>query len=491
MLASKIARGISWMMAGRLLGNAIGLVSTLVVATLLAPSELGIFALATSMVQIMAAMFELQTSLMLIQMRDPTRDDFDTAFTINLIRGSVVSLAVLIAAWPFSLVFGDARLLPLIAVLSLFPLILSFRNPYFELHAKEVSFAPNTLLEVGTKIGTFVGMLGVAIFHPTYWALASGLVLSAITSTTISFVLAKQVPRFSLKAFRRVFSFSMWLGFASLVNQINQQADRLILGAGFTHALLGAYAMASQVVEQLMNALIQPVNWVVYSGFSKLNNDIHRLRASYMLAHAAIISILLPASAGLLLVVGDAFQIFLGSKWAGAIIFAQFAAVNFFIRVFPGPAWPLVMSLGKTRELFFRTALSVGLRLAIQISSLALFGLKGFLIGGVIAEVFSAVITLAMIKHVSQLKMADLVLNGVRPVLACLLMVFGVIFLRTYVLHDFDLIARFAAEIAGGIFIYAMATYLIWRLAGEPEGQEQFALQKLSQTYSKLVSAGT
>ena len=71
MVAKKIARGISVMMAGQLLGYIIGLVSTLVMAALLIPEDFGVFALATSFVTIISAMFDLQTSSVLIQMPDP------------------------------------------------------------------------------------------------------------------------------------------------------------------------------------------------------------------------------------------------------------------------------------------------------------------------------------------------------------------------------------------------------------------------------------
>ncbi|MEZ5947357.1 MAG: oligosaccharide flippase family protein [Hyphomonas sp.] len=139
MLAKKVQQSVSWMLAGRVVTNVIAVGSTLVVAKLLMPSDLEYFCSSDGIVHIVLATFRLRNDL-LYQMNDPQKEDFDTVFTLNMARGLALGGAVLLVAWPFSLVYHEPRLFPLVAMLSLYPVLLSLPDPYFELFAKDISF---------------------------------------------------------------------------------------------------------------------------------------------------------------------------------------------------------------------------------------------------------------------------------------------------------------------------------------------------------------
>lgn len=473
----QFARGVGWMIAGRVVSNLLGVVSTLVVAARLAPGEMGIFVLANSLVQIVLAVFELQTSLILIQMGNPSREDFNTVFTISLIRGLVLSVMLLLAAWPYARAFHQPGMVPLLLALSIYPLLLSIRNPYFELHARDAQFLPTTLLEIGTKIGSFVGTVGVVLICPSYWALYAGLVLSAITALAVNFGLSKDVPGFSLRSFSKVFSFSIWLGFAAFVNQSNRQMARLLLGGVFGTALLGAFAMAAQILEQIMNILIQPVNWVSYSSFSKINHDKERLRQTYLAVHAGTGALLLPAAVGLFLVVNDLIHLLLSERWGEAVIFAEFAALATFIRLLAGPAWSLAMSLGETRVLFWRTLVMTFIRLVFQVLGIMFGGLQGFLVSGLVAEAAGCYVTLSLLRKVCGLRRIDVLFAVARPVFACLLMVGSVYALHHQMLLNAEHRVRLLSDVGVGILTYLLASWSIWRVAGQPEGHERRAIE--------------
>ncbi|MEL6830684.1 MAG: oligosaccharide flippase family protein, partial [Pseudomonadota bacterium] len=179
MLGDRLIRGVAWMTIGRVLGNAIGLVSTLIIAALLIPEHFGLFALATTFVTVFSAAIDFQTSLVLIQMKDPKKQDFDTVFTLNILRGCLLFFVIAAAAWPLAVVLDDQRLFPLLLAHALQPLIMGIRNPYFEKYAKEVSFVPSTVLDLIVKVATFTGTDGVAWIYPPSWALLCGVLAAA------------------------------------------------------------------------------------------------------------------------------------------------------------------------------------------------------------------------------------------------------------------------------------------------------------------------
>src|ERR1700684_2746347 len=109
-LLIRTARGAGWVMAWRLGMRILGLVSTLVLVRLIQPADFGIIALATSFMQTLDGMLTLGTEEAVIREATPGQSFYDTAFTLNLLRGASVTLLVAALAWPAAGFFGDPRL---------------------------------------------------------------------------------------------------------------------------------------------------------------------------------------------------------------------------------------------------------------------------------------------------------------------------------------------------------------------------------------------
>lgn len=476
MIASKVLKGVFWLLFGTVGSNLLGLISTLIVARLLVPDDFGVFALAMSVVLIVSALFEMRTSFILIQLEGPDKKDYDTVFTLNLLRGLVISLVLLALSWPIGKSFGDDRVIYLLAVMAVYPLILCLQNPYFENHAREISFAPSSILAIGTKLGSVIGTVGVALIYPTYWSLAVGMFASALVSVGITFVFSDKTPRLSLKSFRRVFSFSIWLTFASIANQASLQSNRLIIGAAFSTSLLGAFALASQVVTQLMTAISSPVNSTVFAAFSRMEQDKEGIRNSFTLCQQAMCAILMPAAAGLCIVADLLVTVLFPAKWSAAILFVQFSALRFLFHAYVGPYWALVMSQGQTQMLFQRTLWSLIVQLVFGLLGLISYGLIGLLIGNVIASAVSMVISFVLVKQVIGLRLRTLLTSPLRPSLVTGAMAIFVLLVRVWTPATVTPALELFISICAGGGAYLVLTILSWYLMGQKNGPETLVL---------------
>ena len=97
MLARQVVNGVSLLLGGRIFANALGFVSTIVVARLLVPADFGLVALATSLLAIVSSLVELPTGTALIQLKDLNDNDFDTAWTLGILKGLAVCSMMLLA----------------------------------------------------------------------------------------------------------------------------------------------------------------------------------------------------------------------------------------------------------------------------------------------------------------------------------------------------------------------------------------------------------
>ena len=97
----KMATGVFWMASARMIVRALGALSTLILARLLAPSDFGLIAMATSLIALLELLSAFSFDLALIRRPDSTSDDFDTAWTLNVLFATGIAIALFISA-PFA-----------------------------------------------------------------------------------------------------------------------------------------------------------------------------------------------------------------------------------------------------------------------------------------------------------------------------------------------------------------------------------------------------
>src|SRR3954464_2810995 len=87
---ARTIRGAGWVIAWRLGMRVLGLISTLILVRLLTPADFGLLALAASFAQTIDGMMMLGTEEAVIRQLNPDRSVYDTAWTLNVIRGVTV-----------------------------------------------------------------------------------------------------------------------------------------------------------------------------------------------------------------------------------------------------------------------------------------------------------------------------------------------------------------------------------------------------------------
>src|SRR3954462_12157663 len=109
-ILAKTARGAGWVVAWRMITRTLGPPRPPGLVRLLAPADFGLVALATSFSVAIEAFSWIGTEEGVIRHQAPTAEVYDTAFTIALLRGSLVGLAIAAAAYPGAAFFGEPRL---------------------------------------------------------------------------------------------------------------------------------------------------------------------------------------------------------------------------------------------------------------------------------------------------------------------------------------------------------------------------------------------
>ena len=95
-----MAKGAAWMIGMRMTIRVLGVISMLILARLLAPSDFGLVALATLVMGVVETMGQFGFDNAIIQNQAANHRHYNTAWTLNLIRGLLSALMLVALAGP-------------------------------------------------------------------------------------------------------------------------------------------------------------------------------------------------------------------------------------------------------------------------------------------------------------------------------------------------------------------------------------------------------
>jgi lipopolysaccharide exporter len=490
MLKTMILRGTAWLLLGRFVSQAIGLVSTLVAARLLVPADFGLVAVAMSVFMIAGALVELPVAAALVQLKTITDRDFNTAWTLNIIRGLIVTVLMFIAAWPVAAVFGDPRLIALISAMASYPFLLGFRNSRFEMYIRNMDFKWEAMVEIGTKVASFAVMFWVALATGSYWALPLGLIASGVIALVMSFALCPQIPGLSLSEFRKFFGFSVWLGLAQIADSVREAAASLFIGKLLGNAALGTYAVGIQFADRMELFLYAPMERTMFAAFSSIQDDLHRVRAAYLSSLHASFAISLPICVGIGLLAKEIVAITLGPEWASVALVLAFAAPITAIYLLGAISVSIATALGRTRSVFFLKAVSTCLYIPLMVLGALQFGMIGVLWAGVFGAVVWCGLSFRLMAKVIHVSMVRQVAVVGRSLAAALVMSVVVTWARVSLSDDpvqgmTGLLVQAGILSSLGAVVYLAAHAGLWIAANRPQGIER----QVSARFSALSPA--
>src|SRR3954468_21376327 len=171
------------------------LLSSLVLGRLLTPTDFGLVAIATVAITTVMTATETGMTNALVQATERQREHYDVAWTIGLLRGSLVCAVLCILAPYVAQLFGDARATPLVRMMAFLPLLNSINSPHMTDLMRELKFsrlaivaAAAVVIEAITCITLAKSLGGTAIIL--------GKLGGAFTTLALSYVVAPYLPRF-------------------------------------------------------------------------------------------------------------------------------------------------------------------------------------------------------------------------------------------------------------------------------------------------------
>ncbi|MGE0409808.1 MAG: lipopolysaccharide biosynthesis protein [Amphiplicatus sp.] len=487
-LSARAARGAAWMLAARAVMRALGFVSTIVLARLLAPDDFGLVAVAVTAMQLLQGLTDIGASQAVVRFRDADRADLDTLFTLSAIRGAATT-ALLFAAAPLSAAFyQDPRMFWVFAGLAPYPFITGLINPKFHEFERDLDFSKEFISAAANK---FIGVaisIAIALLYGSYLAIIIGLVASGLAQLAISYAMRPYLPRPTFQSFRKVLGFSGWLAGVSFVAALNNKLDAFVLARAVGPAGTGAYYIGMQLGETPTMEIAAPIARAIYPGLSALQGELARMRAAYLRGVAALGAVAMPAAIGFALVAYDLAPLLLGEKWAAAVPVIETIAPVLGLQTLFVATQYYAMALGLTRLVFIRELIFLTIRLPVFVWASMRYGLDGAVLAAAGSGLVHVGLNLGLYARASGRPAYEPLWSARRSLVSVAAMAAFLIFMRpSYGLVEGA--AALAADILSGAALYVATHLVLWRIEGRPNGVEKEAFSFLQSGFARARRA--
>lgn len=470
-LSRQLASGSAWMVAMRWSIKVIGLLSTLILARLLTPADFGLVAKAMVLVLLIESLSDSGQRLAIIRMEAPTREHYDSAWTMQICLGWSAGLLVFLCAPLAGPYFDSPHAVEIAQLLALRPIITSFENIGTLDFRRHLNFGAEFRYGVYTKLASFCVTMALALYLRNFWALVIGIIANQAIMIFVSYLMHPFRPRLSLKRVREIWSFSIWTLATSVVFQLQERLDHVLVAGAANTTTMGHYSVGAELGRLAATEVILPATRAVYPVYAKAASDIPTLRTLYLRVLAPITFVLAATSVGLALVADDLVNVVLGAQWAEAAPFLVFAALAAGVTAINQSVVPVLLAVNEPRKIAVQATIRLCAMLPLLLLGMHLGGVLGIVQATLIADILLLPTYFRHLKRALSLSVWDLLSPCWRSLVAAAAMAAALTWLPIGASLTVPIL-HLAIQVAYGAVVFFAVSFLTWRLAGSPDGAE-------------------
>jgi O-antigen/teichoic acid export membrane protein len=220
---------------------------------LLFPELFGLMAIVTSILVGVALFSDVGIGLSVI--RHPRGEEpafLRTAWTMQVVRGFLLWLALVVIAPAVAAYYGDDRLLWLLPVVGLTCVFQGFTSMSLHLMRRKMMVREGTLLDLGTQLLSALVMVVWAYLSPGILSLVVGSLAGSLAHLIGSHLLTKWEPdRFGWDGdvAQELVGFGGWIFLSTAFTFLASQADRLLLAKLYSFDFVGIYNIGFNLAD--------------------------------------------------------------------------------------------------------------------------------------------------------------------------------------------------------------------------------------------------
>lgn len=295
----------------------------LILARLLGPEAIGLLVVALIALAAVEALTETGLSAALIQ-RETTLSEAQTRaiWTILLIRGLVISVAIVVLADRVASILGVPDAAQLVLLIGLVPMLRSSASIGISIAQRERQFRPVALLQVLTSGSDLAISVSLVVVTGEIVYAAVGLLVSELVRTVVSHFLfsTRPVPTLRLGPASVFIGFGKWVWGTTMINFVLDQADKIMVANFLGQASLGLYQIVQKVARLFTVDVAHAANQYLFPVLSQHNRqNRQKLEAGFATVLQLVATLFLLTAFCLFLLAPWLIQTLLGPEWISGV----------------------------------------------------------------------------------------------------------------------------------------------------------------------------
>jgi O-antigen/teichoic acid export membrane protein len=347
-------RGAAAMVFTSVLGLTVQIVTTAILARMLAPSDFGLVAMVTAFSLLLLNFGLNGFTEAVVQWEELNHSLASNLFWINTSAGVLLTLGFAASGTLMARLYQNPLVTRVAMAVSLTILFMSLSVLHLALLKRAMRFSLFSANEMFSRISSLAITIFLAWKGWGYWSLVVGVVSQAMITCMGAWTLCRWIPSLPrrLPGTASIVKFAMHVYARFSVNYFTGNLDNVLVGWRFEAQALGFYKKAFDLFALPAGVLVSSLTVVAVSALSKLQKDAIQYKR-YLLGALAVTAFVGMGLAGEFTLIGeDLIGLLLGPKWGPAGRIFTFFGPGIGVMILYGTNGWIHLSIGRADRWF-------------------------------------------------------------------------------------------------------------------------------------------
>lgn len=390
-IKKKAVSSVIWTIGERVSSLGIQFVSGIILARLLSPSDYGCIGMIVIFTSISNVFISGGLGSALIQKKETTQSDYSTVFYWNLAVSLLCYFVLYVSAPSIAEFYRMPILSSVLRVQSLIIVIGALTVVQINLLKKQLKFRKISIVNMIAAIVSLSITILMAYNGYGVWALVAQYISMALIPMLLYWTTNKWFPSliFSVKSFKELFGFGVFMMFTQLINNIGRNIEGLLIGRFYNASTLGLYTKGKSLEGIAMTGVSEALNQVTYPLYSQYQDNRQELCRLIKVFTLTVSVVMMPFAFVLILTAKPMFLILYSEKWLGSVFYFQVLCLSGIAVSMQGINSLAIAAIGKSKKMMNYTLGKRIISITLLLLGLYFGGINGLLIAVVLESYIS------------------------------------------------------------------------------------------------------
>jgi lipopolysaccharide exporter len=376
------------------------LVRTIVLARLLIPDDFGLLAVSLVAVGFLMTVTNLGMIPALVQHISPNEQQYNTAWTIGILRASLIAFIVFLTAPLIADLFAEPRAVDLIRVMALRPVLEAAASIKLAELTRNLRFRTLALVYLPETLANTIISIVLAPFIGV-WALVAGFLAGMLVFVLMSYIQAPHRPRLILDITSTLplIKFGRWILLTGIIVSLGGSLLQMVISRKLGVAELGLYYLAAKLAFIPYEVSSEVVGAVAFPLYARLQTDAEKVLKVFRAILLSVSTLLIPVCFFIIVLAPSLVTNVLGSKWEGTVPLIQLLALVNIIGLLGDMAVPILKGMGRPHQLVVIELIQSALLISLIWTLTDSFGVLGAPIAWLIAVGSSQIVSFFFVQR--------------------------------------------------------------------------------------------